>query len=160
VNAALSATAAILALALSGCASLVVGQSREADVRAAMGAPARERQLPDGDRQLYYPRQPLGHENYRVTLAPDGTVRSVEQLLTEENFARLRPGMTQAEVEQQLGRHAETMSFPNLQEDVLSWRFYDGVNTPMFFNAHFDPPGRLKYTTRTEELQPENLETE
>jgi hypothetical protein len=143
--------------ALAGCAAPVtVGTSREADVRTSFGTPAEQRQLPDGSRVLEYPRAPLGHENWRVTLGPDGTVRSVEQLLTETNFNRLRQGMSKADVQQQLGRHGESMSFPGLGEEVLSWRYYDIPGRPFFFNAHFDTGGRLKYTSRTEDYVPQN----
>ena len=51
---------------------------------------------------MRYEIKPLGYENWRVTLAPDGTVRAVDQLLTEASFNRLRQGMTKAEVQQQL----------------------------------------------------------
>lgn len=136
---------------LAACASPPGVGSRDAEVRAYFGTPAAERTLADGSRVLDYSRAPLGHENWRVTLGPNGIVRSVRNLLVEENFAHVRPGMSKAEVQEQLGRHAETMTFPNLAEEVLSWRFWGGQGQPMFFNGHFDPSGRLKYASRTEE---------
>ena len=139
---------------LSACAAPPTVGSRESDVRAYYGTPVGERAAPDGGKILDYSRAPLGHENYRVTLGKDGTVRSVRNLLTEENFVNVKAGMTKAEVQETLGRHGETMAFPNLAEEVMSWRFWGEVSQPMFFNAHFDPSGRLKYTTRTEEQRP------
>lgn len=139
----------------AGCASVVPGASKEADVLARFGSPAEQRNSPDGGKVLDFPRTPLGYENWRVTLGPDGVVRSVEQLLEPSNFARLKAGMTMAEVRAQLGRHAEAQKFPNLSEEVLSWRFMEHGNR-FYFNAHFDASGRFKYASRTEEVIVQN----
>ncbi len=145
---------AIISLVVLGaCVTIVPGTSRETDVLAHFGTPAEQRQLPDGGRVLEFPRSPLGHENWRVTLAADGTVRAVEQLLDEPHFARLKPGMTKSEVRLELGRPAEseTQIYPNLNEEVWTWRYLEPQRR-MFFNAHFDQKtGKLKYTSRTEE---------
>ena len=140
---------------LSGCASLVPGTSREADVTAYFGQPAEQRQLPDGGKVLDFPRSPLGYENWRVTVGPDGTVRSVEQLLDDAHFNRLKPGITMDEVKRELGRPGEYSAYPALAEEVISWRFID-FSRPMFFNAHFDGAGRLKYTSRRDEFITQN----
>ena len=142
-------------LLLSGCASLTPGSSREADVIAYFGQPTEKRPLPDGGSLLEFPRTPLGYENWRVILAPDGTVRVVEQLLDEAHFNRLKPGMTITEVTRELGRPAETSKYAALAEEVVSWRFMD-FSRRMFFNAHFDAAGHFKYSSRTEELVPLN----
>ena len=142
-------------LLLSGCASLVPGTSREADVTAYFGQAAEQRKLPDGSRVLDFPRAPMGYENWRVTIGPDGIVRSVEQLLDDEHFARLRQGMTVDEVKRELSHSGEYAYYPGLAEAVHSWRFMNfGVR--MFFNAHFDASGRFKYASRTDEFVPEN----
>jgi len=141
---------------LSGCASLVPGTSREADVNAYFGQAAEQRQLPDGGRVLDFPRAPLGHENWRVTLGPDGIVRSVEQLLDEAHFARLKPGMTLDEVKRALGRHGEYSAYAALSEEVFSWRYMEVGIRRMFFNAHFDANGRFKHSSRSEETIPTN----
>ena len=144
-----SAALCSLALALGGCAAaLVPGTSREPDVIASFGASVEESRLPDGVRVLEYPRQPLGLENWRVSLSPDGTVRAVEQLLDEPHFARLKPGMSMDEVTRELGRSHSTSRFSNLDEDVISWLYRDPFERK-FFNAHFDAAGHLKYTSRT-----------
>ncbi len=138
-----------MVVALGGCAAaLVPGTSREPDVIARFGTSLEESQLPDGGRVLEYPRQPLGLENWRVSLSPDGTVRAVEQLLDEPHFARLKPGMSMDEVKRVLGRPYGTSHYSNLDEDVVSWLYRDPF-TRMFFNAHFDVAGHLKFTSRT-----------
>jgi hypothetical protein len=140
-----------LALALGGCATaLVPGTSREPDVIATLGKPVEELRLPDGTRLLEYPRQPLGLENWRVTLNPDGTVRGVEQLLDEPHFARVKAGMSMDDVKRELGRPHSTTHYSNLREDVVSWLYRDPF-TRMFFNAHFDATGHLKTTSRSQD---------
>ena len=142
-------------LLLSGCASLVPGTSREADVTAYFGQAAEQRKLPDGSRVLDFPRAPMGYENWRVTIGPDGIVRSVEQLLDDEHFARLKQGMTVDEIKRELGRSGEYAYYPALSEAVFSWRFME-FGRRIFFNAHFDASGRFKYASRTDEFVPEN----
>jgi hypothetical protein len=141
-----------LALSLAACATfgnITPGISREPEVIAKFGLPGDAHQAPDGSRVLEYPRQPLGYENWRVTIAPDGTVRAVEQLVDEPTFASLRPGMSRDEVLRALGRPSETSAYPRLEEDVVSWRYMEFGLRSMFFNAHFDRSGRLKSTSRT-----------
>lgn len=138
-----------ITLVLFGCATpLTPGTSREPDVIARFGTSAEEFRLPDGTRVLDYSRQPLGLENWRVILNPDGTVRSVEQLLDETHFARLKPGMSVADVTRELGRPYGTTHYSNLGEDVVSWLYRDPFSR-WFFNAHFDATGRLKTTSRS-----------
>ena len=74
--------------------------------------------------------------DWRVTLAPDGTVRAVEQILDEPYFARLKAGMTKQEVRQTLGRQAEsdTQIYPNLGEEVCAWRYLNSAG------AYFSMP--------------------
>jgi len=143
----------LLALTFAGCASLftplVPGTSREPAVIAKFGTPAATRVLADGGKVLEYPREPEGGENWRVTLAPDGTVRSVEQLVNEPTFAKIVRGMTRDQVLEALGRPTEEKRFVLLKEDVISWRYVEFGSRIMLFNAHFDPSGHLKYTSRT-----------
>lgn len=148
----------LLAALSAGCTTLVPGTSKESDVTAHFGAPAEQRQLPDGSRVLDFPRSPLGYENWRVTLDSSGVVRNVEQLLDEAHFSRLKKGMTVDEVKRELGRPGEYAKYANLSEEVFSWRYME-FSRRMFFNAHFDENGRFKYSSRTEESPP-MIETE
>jgi len=72
-----------------------------------------------------------------------------EQVVDESAFANVVLGLTRDEVLQMLGPPTEEQSFANLGEDVVSWRYVEFGNRLMFFNAHFDRSGRLKYTSRT-----------
>jgi hypothetical protein len=113
---------------LGGCAtghSLVLGQSTEADVRAQMGAPGETRVEADGDRVWEYAKGPEGFYTYMVRMGPDGRVKEVTQVLTEERLARIVPAKTtRSEVRRLLGRPS--------YEDVYgagltwSWRYKKG----------------------------------
>jgi hypothetical protein len=146
----------VLLVIIAGCATpLTSGTSREADVYQRLGQPDVRFENADGSRILMYPGGPLGSQSYRVRIAPDGYVESIEELLNEEHFARIRPGMTADQVRRELGRHGDAMKFANLHENVWSWRYLEFGQRRMFFNVHFDETsGRVKYTSRTEEMRP------
>jgi hypothetical protein len=97
--------AAVLA---AGCVSfsgsgLSPGKSTRAEVEAAMGRPAAADARPNGETYLYFSRLPLGRQMYLAKIGPDGVLRSIDQTLTKENIAKLKPEMTQAEVRELLG---------------------------------------------------------
>jgi hypothetical protein len=75
---------ALLLAALAACAS---GRQLVAEGR-----------LPDGSAYRDYSTQPFGFVVERETYGPEGKVREVRNLLTEENFKNLHNGMTPAEV--------------------------------------------------------------
>src|SRR5712691_5633449 len=109
----------ILAVALAaGCASysgagLVPGRSSVGDVRALMGEPTLVRPLPDGGQVLWYSKLPNGRESYAARIAPDGTLVSLEQRLTAENVAKLRPNESTGEdVLDLLGPPSRRFQFP------------------------------------------------
>jgi len=146
------ALAVLLPVLLAACAvPLVPGQSREGEVVARYGPPSEQWELPNGSRMLMYADTPMGYGSTRITVDRDGIVRAVEPVINEEHFARLLPGMTMEDVRKELGRPGEFARYPRLGEDVWSWRYVEFGNRRMFFNAHFDPGGRLKYTSRTPE---------
>jgi hypothetical protein len=90
---------ALVAL-LAGCATdgrgLMPGQSTEADVLAAMGAPKERRTgTTAGETVLWFPRLPHGRASYAARIGADGRLIGVEQRLTRENLNRLKPDMSQ-----------------------------------------------------------------
>jgi len=89
----------LLCAALAGCASydgrgLVPGEATEADVVKVMGKPDQTLERPGGGKALYFVRQPLGRQAFRVVTGPDGRVKEREQILTADNIRRIRPGVT------------------------------------------------------------------
>lgn len=87
------------------------GQSTEADVRATAGQPDMIWENEDGTRQLEYPRGPEGTSTWLVTIGPDGRVRGIDQLLSADNFGRVRPGQTRDDVRRLLGKPTKVEAF-------------------------------------------------
>ena len=116
---------------LAGCAAiqfarLEPGRSTEADVRQALGQPARTYDAPGGVRQLAFPTGPAGTQTHMAFLAADGRLLRLDQVLTEENFARLSPGTTTAaEVERLIGPPWRTIDFPNKRATAWDYVFQD-----------------------------------
>ena len=118
-----------VALALSGCAidrlpSLVSPGASVNEVEARVGKPIAQGLLPNGERYWDYTLQPLGYHNYRVTFAPDERVESVQDLLTNDNIARLAPGMSRAQVLDIVGPSRYAEQYGN-GTTSLSWRYMD-----------------------------------
>ena len=126
-----SATALLAAFLLSGCAAVSLarlepGRSTEADVRQALGEPARVYAAADGSRQLVFPSGPEGTQTHMAHLAADGRLVRLEQVLSEEHFGRISTGTTKAgEVERLVGPPWRMQDFPNLQATAWDYVFRD-----------------------------------
>ncbi|MCK7501841.1 MAG: hypothetical protein MZW92_76470 [Comamonadaceae bacterium] len=68
------------------------GVSTGFDVRDRMGTPTLEWRNADGSVTWEFARTPEGKVNYMVTIGPDNILREIRQVLTEENFAKVREG--------------------------------------------------------------------
>lgn len=148
------AAAASLAL-LAGCdpqrvARLEEGVSTEVDVRKQFGDPVTVTQLPDGTRVLDYPRQPEGWTNYVIRIGPDGKMSSLRQLLNDDNFATIRPGMDAQQVRDILGRPAEQKRYDLKNEEVWSWR-YKPVNESRLLTVTFGPDRKVVATGKADD---------
>lgn len=89
---------------------------------AQMGQPDEVRQTATGTR-LEFPRGPLGHHTWFVDVGPDGKIVKAEQVLTEENFNRITPGMPQDEVSLALGRPSHVQGLGRNRGEVWSYRY-------------------------------------
>lgn len=103
------------ALLLAACASydpsgIAVGSS-EATVVGKMGAPTGQRPLPDGGKRLEFARGPLGYHTFMLDFDAQGRLQRSEQVLTEQNFAKIQAGMDQSEVLALLGRPSEISGY-------------------------------------------------
>ena len=120
-------------LSLLGCdpqriAELEEGVSTEADVRARFGEPGQIWDGPAGERILEYTRQPAGHENYMISIAPDGRMTALRQVLNPAMFARVQPGMSMEDVRRMLGQPMKVTPYPLKGETHYDWRYRDGPN--------------------------------
>ena len=136
--------AAFSLLALTACdpqriSELREGVSTEADVRDRFGVPENVWDEPGGARTLEYNRQPAGQVNYMITIGPDGRMTALRQVLTPDNFARVRPGMRMDEVRRLLGKPAKVTPYALKQETWADWRFAQAPNQAMVFTAIYGP---------------------
>jgi len=134
-------------LSLLGCdpqriEKLEEGVSTEADVRKVFGEPEAVWESPAG-RVFEYNRQPAGQKNYMVTIGPDGRMAALRQVLTPENFAKVRAGMPAEDLRKMLGKPASRKPYPLKNEVEWDWRWVQPPNSPMVFTAVLDA-GQLK----------------
>jgi hypothetical protein len=149
---------ALAALLLAGCAAarmagLAPGRSTEADVRAALGEPARTFRAADGSRELVFPTGPAGTETFVAIVSPDGRLTSLEQVLKEDSFQRIVTGKTTGdEVERLIGPPWRTIAFPNLGQVAWDYCFQDTWGYPAEFSVMIDGRGIVadKITKRKE----------
>jgi hypothetical protein len=135
-----------LALFLAACASysgsgLQPGVSSEDEVRRTMGPPALELSNPDGSRQLAYPKGPMGTQTFMVRVGRDGLVQGIEQVLTDDRFYRIVPGITRDDVLRLIGPPSETMDFPRLQQVAWEYRYQDTWGYTAFLSVMIDRQG-------------------
>lgn len=135
--------AAAAAALLCGCTTdvyrAVAPGMTSAEVSSRAGKPTLVGRQPSGDVYWDYSRQPYYIE--RVTFGPDERVRDLRNLMTEENFRNLQPGMTPDEVTATVGPHFLYNSYAN-GTTVWTYRFYD-VGIAKLLHVIFDPAGRL-----------------
>ena len=140
---------------LGGCASysgrgLEPGIASESEVWNVMGEPAVTWETPGGSTWAY-PRGPLGMETFLVRFDESGKLASIEQVLDEEHFARIKPDMAQHDVLHAIGPPFQVLAFPNLNEVSWDYRFRDLWGYSSIFSAIFDQAGLVKRTFRQRE---------
>lgn len=104
-----------------------------------------EGRLPGGEAYRDYSTQPFGFRIERETYGPDGGLREVHNLLTEDNFKNLRAGMTPDQVVSLVGPS------PASEQRVYgggtkSWSYrYRDVAVIKLLHVVFAEDDRLKY---------------
>lgn len=156
-------TGILAALAtLAGCdqrriEKLEEGVSTEADVLAVFGPPEHVWAGPGGERTLEYNRNPSGHQNYMITIGPDGTMVALKQVLNAHTFARVQPGMTLEQVRRMLGKPARRTPYALKGEEAWDWRYMQPPSTSMLFTVWADRDQRvLRTSTQPDPEAPEN----
>jgi len=151
---ALHRAAALLVLILAaGCAnfSAISPGDSAPTVEARVGAPGTVWKNADGSEVWEYPLGPSGVQTFMIDIGPDRTVRAVRQVLREEYFSKVVPGMSRDEVRRLLGRPKEVWYFPARDEEVWTWRYLE-VNYRLF-NVLFDrTSGTVRSTLRLDEV--------
>jgi outer membrane protein assembly factor BamE (lipoprotein component of BamABCDE complex) len=137
-----------------GLEKLTKGISTESDVRMAMGQPDTVWEEEDGTRSLEYPKGPMGHRTWFFTIGKDGKLQDYRQVLTEENFAGIKPGMSKDSVRRMLGRPRSVVQFRLKNEEVWDWLYLEPATTRRLFNVHFDiDSGKVMRTSSSDDAQ-------
>ena len=152
------AAVATSVLTLVGCDQTKIdgleeGLSTEIDVRKAFGEPETIWPETNGARTLEYPRQPMGHSNYMITIGADGVMTALRQVVTPHVFAQIQPGMTQEQVRRTLGKPAKRMTYNLKQETDWDWNWIDPPNREMEFTVTFGANGTVKSTASREKMR-------
>jgi hypothetical protein len=143
----------LLASLLAACAGPAALVGRPAgELTGALGSQIGEYADPDGSRILAFSYGYYSGVTYLARVDPAGIVRDVRQVLVEENFQRIVPGMTREEVLRLIGPPLETMDFARQRELSWEYRFTDAWGYRAFFYVNFDPRGIVvgKFTRRLE----------
>lgn len=127
--------------------ALKPGISTAFEVRDRMGPPTMEWKDTDGTLTWEYPRTPEGVVNYMIVIGADNVLREVRQVLTEENFGKVKAGMSKEEIRRLLGKPAHELYFSLKKEHVWDWKTKSEPSMDWFFNVHFDENGRVVKTS-------------
>lgn len=124
----------LLGMAVAACDQMAIseleeGVFTEADVKTRFGEPEAVWYGDGGLRILEYNRQPAGHQNYMISIGPDGKMTALRQVLTPRNFAQIQPGMPMETVRRKLGRPMKVTPYDLKAEVHHDWRYRDGPNT-------------------------------
>jgi len=147
-------TATLLAAAIfaSGCAdfsAISPGDSARI-VEDRVGAPGTVWKNPDGTELWQYPSGYYGVQAFMITVGPDQKVRDVRQVLSEEYFSKVLPGMSREEVHRLLGSPREIWYFPPRDEETWTWRYHD-INYRLFSVLFDRTQGTVRTTLRLDE---------
>lgn len=134
----LAATALVAGCAAYSGAGLQPGTSNESDVRTVMGPPALEMRDPDGSRSLYYPRGPLGRQTYVAEVGVNGTLRGIRNVLNDDTFNRIRPGLAGEDVLRMIGPPREKAYFSNLGQTAWDYKYTDTWGYEAIFSVMLD----------------------
>jgi hypothetical protein len=124
----LAACALALVALLGGCAgydggNLVPGQSTGAEVEKVMGPSKDRRAGPGGETVLWFPRLPAGRVSYAARIGKDDRLIAVEQRLTPEYLAQLKPGVSrESDVRDVLGPPQRADPYPRMQRDAWTYQ--------------------------------------
>lgn len=153
--------AVLAAIGLPACdyvnvRDLQPGVSTAMEVRDRFGPPQHEWHNDDGSVTWEYSRQPEGAECFMITIGTDNILRTLDQVINEQTFARIERGMTGKEVSRLLGKPASTQFLELKKETVWDWLIERGtpVNDPTYFTVAFNTEGRVVGTGRYTKPRP------
>lgn len=148
---------ALLAVSLTLCSVLpdvtsgadalpAPGTSTTTDVRTTMGPPTDVRVGDAGEEVWEYARRPSPYERYILRFAKDGTLREIDQVISDKTFSKIRAGSsTKAQVRELLGAPWRTVMFADDEDDDDNqeiWEYRGRDPTGAYkFQVEFDGSG-------------------
>jgi len=114
-------------------------------VMAGLGRPDAIYPEPDGGQVFEYRGQPMGQFQYMARIGPDGRFVSYEQVLTSENFAKVKIGQTDKDgILRLFGRPAEVSRVGFHDYEVWSYRYKEAGVWNSMMHVHFDANGVVR----------------
>jgi hypothetical protein len=151
----LSALATLAALTLSACANPwqeFQAGTPESTLLAKLGPPKEVYALPNGNKRLMWPTQPLGETTTAADIDPNGIAVTIEQVLTTRHFAQAQPQTwTQHDVLIHFGKPEETAYFPLMKREVWSYRYVENNIWYKLYHFYFDDKGVLQTTQKSDD---------
>lgn len=143
-----------LSLLLTGCAVAEwqkIGAPR-AEVLHDMGRPTLAYALPGGGERLLYSLQPAGQQVYHLDFDDRQRLARVQQVLTVEQFHRLRNAVdTRDSVLQQFGPPALVEGVASFKGDIWTYRLRENGASRQA-HVHIDPAGVVRRVMFTDEV--------
>jgi outer membrane protein assembly factor BamE (lipoprotein component of BamABCDE complex) len=134
----------VLAALLAGCAlgryspsGVPPGASRD-EVLRLMGPPTATYTMPDGHQRLEYNRMPAGKQTFMIDLDAGGHMARWENVLDENHFAAIQPGMNAQDVLRLIGPPTFT-SIYHRPEPGSTWNYrFETIQRCIVFQVDFN----------------------
>lgn len=110
-------------------------------VRQGMGVPTATYPLPDGGVRYEYARGPWGKHTYMIDFDAQARLVTSEQVLTENSFARIKPGQTRDQVLFTIGHPSNVQQVRFQNQTVWSYR-YDAIFC-LWYQVSLSPEGQV-----------------
>jgi len=142
----LAGTAACLLNACAAPWQAVQPGASQSALLAKLGPPPESYALPDGNTRLLWPTRPNGEITTAAVLDANGTVLSLAQVLTAQNFYQARMDVwTLHDVQIRFGLPEQTAYFPLSRLTAWTYRYQDGYWYKLYC-FYFDDSGVLRTT--------------
>jgi outer membrane protein assembly factor BamE (lipoprotein component of BamABCDE complex) len=134
----MNATKQIDRIALAAIFSTIVAiplLATSSNAHAARAEPAASVVMPDGTQRRFYTTGPAGTLTYREVISVEGKLLARTQVLTDDNFARIRPGMLASEVLASIGPPYAKSRFESTKTTAWDYHFNDVWNYESEFSV-------------------------
>jgi hypothetical protein len=138
-------------MALAGWFCTVLAFSGTANAFFGTSEPRAKVVHADGTESRFYTTGPAGTSTLRVDVSPTGQVLSRTQVLRDEVFSQIRPGLKASEVFDLIGPPYQKMRFERSKTTAWDYHYRDSWNNDAEFSVIVDDDGIVvgKFSNRT-----------